>query len=52
MQTARAYLHENMLYALDERGLAGLRKFYDTAADIGVVPATGQVRFHESGEGP
>lgn len=49
VRTARAYLHENVQYALDERGLAGLRKFYDTAADIGVVPATGKVGFHGPG---
>lgn len=46
VQIARDYLHENVQYTLDERGLAGLRKFYDTARDLGVVPATGKVSFY------
>ena len=50
VQIARDYLRENVQYTLDDRGLAGLKKFYDTAADIGVVPATGKVDFYpESG---
>ena len=45
-RSARDYLRENVQYTLDERGLAGLKKFYDTARDLGVVPATGKVNFY------
>ena len=45
-EIARAYLHDNVSYALDEGGLGGLKKFFDTAADLAVVPASGKLRFY------
>ena len=47
VEIARAYLRENVAYTLDDRDLAGLKKFYQVAADLGVVPAAGKVRFHD-----
>ena len=47
MEVARAYLRENVAYTLGDRDLAGLKKFYQVAADLGVVPAAGKVRFHD-----
>ena len=45
-EIARAYLHDNVGYSLDDQGLAGLKKFYDSAADLRVVPASGKLRFY------
>lgn len=47
VEIARDYLHENVSYALDEEGLAGLKKFYGAAADLGVVPSARPLRFYE-----
>ena len=44
---AREYLHENVFYTLDEQGRAGLRKFFEAAFDIEVVPSAGELRFFE-----
>ena len=40
-KAARAdrYLRENVKYALGEREIAGLRRFYELAAEVGVLPA-------------
>ena len=44
---AREYLHKNVFYTLDEQGRAGLRKFFEAAFEIDVVPSAGQLRFFE-----
>ena len=46
MKIARAYLHENVVYSLDDPGQAGLKKFFDEAAELGVVRAAGKLRFY------
>ena len=43
---AKAYLRENVQYELDERGHAGLKRFFEGAADIGLVPNAGRLRFY------
>ena len=51
LETVRAYLRDNIECTLDERRLASLKKFYDTAHDLGVVPATRPLSFYqETGE--
>ena len=45
-EIARAYLHENVGYALDDKGLAGLKRFYEMAADLGVVTTARELRFY------
>ena len=47
-EIARAYLRENVQFALTEEGLAGLKRFFAAAADIGVVPQAGALRFFEA----
>ena len=46
VEIARAYLHENVKYVLDELGRAGLKKFFNAAADIGVVPLARKLQFY------
>ena len=46
VEIAKAYLRENVQYALDERGRAGIKKFFGAAADIGIVPSAGTLRFY------
>ena len=48
VQIAHDYLRENVQYTLDDRCLAGLKKFYDAAAELGVVPTTGKVNFYQA----
>jgi chorismate dehydratase len=50
-QAARAdlYLRENVKYALAEPEIAGLRRFYDLAAEVGVLSAAPAPRFYETG---
>ncbi len=43
---ARAYLHENVFFALDDQGRAGLKKFFSAAADIQVVQSARPLRFY------
>jgi chorismate dehydratase len=43
---ARQYLHENVVYGLDEQAKAGLRKFFDAAHDLRIVPTAGALRFY------
>ena len=50
LQTVRKYLEQNIEYTLDERRLASLRKFYATAHELGVVPATRPLSFCEGGD--
>jgi chorismate dehydratase len=47
-QAARneAYLRDNMVHALDEAGLAGLREFHRRAHAAGLVPRVPELRFH------
>ena len=46
VEIARAYLHENVGYTLDDSGRAGLKKFFEAAADLGLVPAARKLRFY------
>jgi chorismate dehydratase len=43
---ADAYLRENVKYALGEAEIAGLRRFYELAVDVGVLPAAEAPRFY------
>jgi chorismate dehydratase len=47
-KAARAdlYLRENVKYALGEQEVAGLRRFYEMAAEIGVLPSADVPRFY------
>ena len=47
-KAARAdlYLRENVKYALGEPEIAGLRRFYELAAEVGVLPAAETPRFY------
>ena len=47
-KAARAdrYLRENVKYALDDAEIAGLRRFYELAAEVGAVPAAEEPRFY------
>ena len=46
LEIARAYLHENVQYTLDEQGQAGLKKFFGAAADLGITQTAGTLRFY------
>lgn len=43
---ARQYLHENVTYEFGEQARAGLRKFFDAAHDLRIVPSAGHLRFY------
>jgi chorismate dehydratase len=47
-KAARAdrYLRENVKYALNDREISGLRRFYELAAEIGILPAAEAPRFY------
>jgi chorismate dehydratase len=47
-KAARAdlYLRENVKYALGEPEMAGLRRFYELAAEVGVLPAAERPTFY------
>ena len=47
-KAARAdlYLRENVKYALGEPEIAGLRRFYELAAEVGALPAAEAPRFY------
>ena len=45
-EIAKVYLRDNVFYTLDERGQAGLKKFFDAAAEIQVVPTVRPLRFY------
>jgi len=47
IEIARKYLHENVSYVLDDQARAGLKKFFNAAADLQIVPSAGAVRFFE-----
>jgi chorismate dehydratase len=40
------YLRENVKYALEEREIAGLRRFYELAADVGVLACPADPLFY------
>ena len=42
----RAYLRDNIRYALDERAIAGLRKYYELAARHGVIDGIRPLAFY------
>jgi len=41
------YLRDNLKYSLGDREAAGLRRFHELAADLGLVPALHPLRFYE-----
>ena len=41
------YLRDNLKYGLGDREAAGLRRFHELAADLGLVPALQPLRFYE-----
>ena len=43
-----AYLRDNLRYGLGEREAAGLRRFHELAADVGVVAAVKPLRFYRA----
>ena len=43
---ADLYLRENVKYALGEPEMAGLRRFYELAAEVGVLPAADAPTFY------
>lgn len=42
------YLRDNLKYSLGERESAGLRRFHELAAEIGLVPSLQPLRFYEN----
>jgi chorismate dehydratase len=44
---ALEYLRDNLKYSLGDREAAGLRRFHELAADLGLVPALHPLRFYE-----
>ncbi|MDP6579774.1 MAG: menaquinone biosynthesis protein [Vicinamibacterales bacterium] len=48
LEAGRQYLRNNVSFDLDERALAGLRKFHEYAYDLRVVPTRNDLRFFES----
>jgi chorismate dehydratase len=45
-QKGLRYLRDNLKYGLADREMAGLRQFYDLAAELGLVEATREIRFY------
>ena len=45
-ERAARYLRENVKYALGEPEIAGLRRFYELAAEVGVLPSAETPRFY------
>src|SRR5687768_6869800 len=43
---AEAYLRESVKYALGDREISGLRRFYELAAEIGVLASAETLRFY------
>lgn len=46
-QRALSYLRDNLKYGLGQTEQAGLRRFHELAAEIGVVPGLEPLRFYE-----
>ena len=47
-EAAREYLRNNVQFALNEEGRAGVKRFFAAAADVGVVPRTAALRFFDA----
>ena len=47
IEVGRRYLRENVSFQLDARALAGLKKFYEYAHELRVVPTRADLRFFE-----
>ena len=45
---ARTYLDANVQFALNGECLAGLKRFFASALDLGIVQQAASVRFYES----
>ncbi len=46
IEIGQAYLRENIRYGLGESHVSGLRKFFDLAQDLRVIPRGGSPRFY------
>lgn len=46
IERSREYLRNNIQYALGEEECTGIRKFYDAASDLRIVPNGGTLRFY------
>ena len=46
--TALAYLRDNLRYGLGDAELAGLRRFHELAAGLGLVPGVRPLRFFQA----
>ena len=46
-QRSLVYLRDNLKFSLGERESAGLRRFHELAAEIGLVPALQPLRFYQ-----
>lgn len=46
-EQVRTYLRDNLKYGLGEAERAGLARFHELAAELGLVPATRPLRFYE-----
>ena len=47
-ELAREYLRNNVQFALTEDGRAGVKRFFDAAAEIGIVQQTDALRFFDA----
>jgi predicted solute-binding protein len=47
VDVAFRYLRDNLKYRFGDAERAGVEKFFDAAAELGIVPANGQIRFYE-----
>lgn len=47
-EAAREYLRKNVQFTLTEEGRSGVKRFYAAAADIGIVPQAGALRFFDA----
>tara|TARA_Y100000588_G_C14240946_1_gene919309 strand:- start:939 stop:1733 length:795 start_codon:yes stop_codon:yes gene_type:complete len=45
VEVTQSYLRDNVFYSLGEREREGLKKFFESAVDIGVVPQSRKIRF-------
>ncbi|MCE2539176.1 MAG: menaquinone biosynthesis protein [Acidobacteria bacterium] len=47
-EVAREYLRKNVQFTLTAEGRSGVKRFYAAAADIGIVPQAGPLRFFDA----
>ena len=47
----RRYLVENIDYSLDAENLQGLRRYYDLAAELGLIAKSKEIEFAQVGVG-